>query len=84
MCYLRWLNLSVFFCGYMIIYIYLTPLHKQKSTQGQFLSKVKHVRIQSFPSPELIALPRLKNPVCSTICPLLEGEQLDLYVSQGY
>ena len=34
-----------------------------------FLSGVLQVWIQSFPSPRLIALPRLKNLVCPTIYP---------------
>ena len=38
----------------------------------------------SFPSPRLLALPRLKNLVCPTIYPLLEGELLDSFLSQGY
>ena len=33
-------------------------------TQGQFLSGVLQVWIQSFPSPRLVASPRLKNLVC--------------------
>ena len=37
-----------------------TPPHGQDMTQGQFLSGVKPVSIQSFPSPRLVASPRLK------------------------
>ena len=37
-------------------YIYLpTPLLRQDMTQGQFLSGVKQVWIQSFPLPRLVA-----------------------------
>ena len=55
-------------------YSYLpTPLLVQDMTQGQFLSGVSQVWIQSFPSPGLVASPRLKT-VCPTIYPLLEGE----------
>ena len=36
---------------------------KQNITQGQFLTRVKLVCIQNFPSPRLVALPRLKNTV---------------------
>ena len=34
-------------------------------------------RIQSFPSPRLIAIPKLKSSVYSTFYPLLEREHLD-------
>ena len=37
---------------------------KQDVTQDQFLSKVSQVKIQSFPSPRLVAISRW-----STICP---------------
>ena len=47
--------------------IYPTPPLGQDMTQGQFLSGVQQVWIQSFPSPRLVASPRLKNPVCPTI-----------------
>ena len=46
-----------------------TPPHGQDMTQGQFLSRVWQVWIQSFPSPRLVASPRLKNPVRPTIYP---------------
>ena len=49
--------------------IYPTPPLGQDMTQGQFLSGVWQVWIQSFPSPRLVASPRLKNLVCPTICP---------------
>ena len=43
-------------------YIYIpTILHKWDVTQGQFLSKVQQVWIQSFPSFILVAIPRLKS-----------------------
>ena len=35
--------------------------HKQDVTQGQFLGEIKMVWIESFPTPGLIVLPRLKN-----------------------
>ena len=38
----------------------------------------------SFPSPRLVAILKLKRPVCPTIGPLLEREQLDSYLSQVY
>ena len=48
-------------------YSYLpTPSLGQDMTQGHFLSRVW---IQSFPSPRLVASPRLKNPVCPPIYP---------------
>ena len=46
-----------------------TPPLGQDMTQGQFLSGVQQVWIQSFPSPRLVASPRLKNLVCPTIYP---------------
>ena len=49
--------------------IYPTPPPVQDMTQGQFLSRVWQVWIQSFHSPRLVASPRLKNPVCPTIYP---------------
>ena len=58
----------------MTHHIYPTPPLKQDMTQGQFLSGDQQVWIQSFPSPRLVALPRLKNSVYPTIYPLLEGE----------
>ena len=42
-------------------------------TQGQFLSGVWQVWIQSFPSPRLVASLRLKNLVCPTILPIAGG-----------
>ena len=53
----------------MNIHIYPTPPLGQDMTQGQFLSGVEQVWIQSFPSPRLVASPRLKNLVCPTIYP---------------
>ena len=50
-------------------HIYPTPPLGQDMTQGQFLSRVKQVSIQSFPSPRLVASPRPKNPACPTIYP---------------
>ena len=46
-----------------------TPPLGQDMTQRQFFSGVYQVWIQSFPSPRLVASPRLKNPVCTTIYP---------------
>ena len=50
-------------------HIYPTPPLGQDMTQGQFLSGVQQVWIQSFPYPRLVASPRLKNLVCPTIFP---------------
>ena len=33
------------------------------------------VCVCGFPSPITVALPRLKNPICPTIYPLLDGEK---------
>ena len=46
-----------------------TPPLEQDMTQGQFLSGVQQVWIQSFPSTRLVTLPRLKNQVCPIIYP---------------
>ena len=46
-----------------------TPPLGRDMTQGQFLSGVKQVSIQSFPSPKLVASPKLKNLVCLTVYP---------------
>ena len=46
-----------------------TPPLGQDMTQGQFLSGVWQVWIQSFPSPRLVASPRLKKLVRPTIYP---------------
>ena len=51
------------------IHIYLTPPPGQDMTQGQFLSGVNRFDFRVFPSPRLVAPPRLKNPVCPTIYP---------------
>ena len=45
-----------------------TPPLGQDMTQGQFLSGVWQVWIQSFPSPRLVASPRLKNLVAGSWC----------------
>ena len=47
----------------------MNPIVGQNMTQGQFLSGVQQVGIQNFPSPKLVASPRLKKPVCPTIYP---------------
>ena len=46
-----------------------TPPLGQDMTKVNFLSGVQQVWIQSFPSPRLVASPRLKNLVCPTIYP---------------
>ena len=46
-----------------------TPPLGLDMTQGQFLNGVEQVWSQSFPSPRLVASPRLKNLVCPTIYP---------------
>ena len=55
-------------------HIYPTPPLGKDMTQGQFLSGVSQVWIQSFPSLRLVASPRMKNLVCPTIYPELDGE----------
>ena len=53
-----------------LMYVFTQPFHhRQDVTQDQFLSRVQLVWIKIFPSPRLVALPRLMNQVCPTIFP---------------
>ena len=54
-----------------------TPPLGQDMTQGQFLSGVQQVWIQSFPSPRLVVSPRLKNLVRPTIYPYAGGRLIE-------
>ena len=55
---------------YSMLWSYLlTPPLGQDITQGQFLSEVLQIWVQSFPSPRLVASPRLKKSVYPTIYP---------------
>ena len=59
-------NLETYWGPHVYIYIYIyipTLLHGQYVTKGLFLGGV----LLSFPSVRLVALPRLKSPVCPTI-----------------
>ena len=40
--------------------------HKQDVTQGQFLSRIKLVQIQSFPPPTLVAMPKTQSALLFT------------------
>ena len=40
--------------------------------------------MQSFPSLRLVAISRLKRPICPTICPFLEEKKLNSYIFQEY
>ena len=62
-----------FWWSWYFYHIYHTAPLRQDMTQGQFLSGVSQVWIQSFPSPRLVASPRLKNLVCPTILPIAGG-----------
>ena len=64
---------------YALYPIYPTPPLGQDMTQGQFLSG-----IQSFPSPRLVASPRLKNPVCPYYLPIAGGRIIGFIPFQGY
>ena len=44
------------------MFIYPTPLHKQDVTQGQFLSEVWLIWIQSFPFPRLVCHINVRQP----------------------
>ena len=88
---------SILKCIYIYIYIYIyLHLHRKKLYiyigQKWYLMPPclalsiivftnPSVWIQSILSPRLVASPRLKNLVCPTIYPLLEGEYLDSYLS---
>ena len=52
-----------------IIIIFTNPSARVGYDTRSFLSGVLQVLIQSFPSPRLVASPRLKNTVCPTINP---------------
>ena len=52
-----------------IMRVYLPPPHEQDATQGQFLSGILQVWVQSFPSPRPVAIQRLKDPVFPTTYP---------------
>ena len=66
---------------YIYIYIYIFT-NSFARAQGEFLSGVEQVWIQSFLSLRLVASPRLKNPVFPTIYPLLEQKESDDIRSQ--
>ena len=54
--------------------VFTQPLHHElDETKDQFLSKAQLVWILSFPSPRLVARPRLRNSVCPTIHAFQKG-----------
>ena len=64
----------IFFTNKQFIFPNLpTPPLGQDMTQGHFLSGVWQVWVQSFPSPRLVASPKLKNLVCPTILSIAGG-----------
>ena len=68
LCYTNYQYLSILHTSYKIVVIRncrFYPIY-QPLRSGRFLSGVL---IQSFPSPRLVASPRLKNLVCPTIYP---------------
>ena len=59
-------------------HIYPTAPLGQDMTQSQFLSGVYMFEFRIyFPSPRLVASPRLKNTVCPTILPIAGGRVLE-------
>ena len=70
---------SKFTMLFLYIYYLPTPPLGQDMTQGQFLSGVQQVWIQSFPSPRLVASPRLKNLVYPTIYPWRENNWIHTF-----
>ena len=79
--YFFYVYIIILFYVYIIIliHIYPTPPLGQDMTQGQFLSGVQPVWIQSFPSSRLVASPRLKNLVCPTIYPWRENNWIHTF-----
>ena len=58
-----------YFFNCSTVYIYLTPLHGQDETQGQFLSGLLLVWVQSFPYAKPVAIQRLHLfPLEATYC----------------
>ena len=56
-------GLDAFLLGFFAGHLKLSYLPNPSArAQGQFLSRAWQVWIQSFPSPRLVASPRLKNP----------------------
>ena len=63
-------NVSVLTALKMCKYLFIQSLcHVQDMTKSQFLNRVEQIWIQRFPSPRLVALPRLKNPMHPAIHP---------------
>ena len=68
----KYLCLYIYYYEYVSKCLYTQPIdHKPDVIQDQFLSRIKLVCIQSFPSPRMVVLPRLKNTLDLTICILL-------------
>ena len=63
--------LSMPVCSYLSIFT--NPSTRAGYDTRSFLNGVWQVWIQSFPSPRLVASPRLKNQVCPTILPIDGG-----------
>ena len=53
----------------------------KQQTIGKAIGEVQLVWVQGFLSPRLLNLPKLKNPVCPTIYPWLEGKEMDSCLS---
>ena len=52
------------------IYIFTNPSARAGYDTGSFFKR----SLTGFPSPRLVASPRLKNPVCLTILPIAGGK----------
>ena len=67
------------------MYVFTQPLHMGKMwSKVNFRMGFNRLRIQNFLSPKPVAMPGLQSTVCPTIYPWVEGEWLDVYISQGY
>ena len=59
----------------VLMYVFTQHLHyEQNVTQGEILSKVQLVSLQSFPFSWQVATAKLKSPVCSTFYSKLREE----------
>ena len=61
-------SLSLSLSRYLSLYIYVFTNHlfDQDVIQGLFSSEIQHIWIQSFPSPRLVIIPRLKSSILPT------------------
>ena len=71
-------------CIYTYVCIYPTTSQWVGCDTRSTFRGVLQFWIQTFPFLRLVVIQELKSPICPTICPLLEGELLETYLSLGY